>query len=113
VEISLGGIAGIVSRRRGDPPYRSGAGIGGSQRYCRTRFFNMPGFWLDRRGPYGTRLKLSLAALLFLDPGQNLPETLVLDNGGMIDRRQLVEGGPAFPEPPAAHPENHRYRPFL
>jgi len=39
--------------------------------------------------------------LLFLDPGQNLPETLVLDDGGMTDALQLVEGGvrqrPAFP----------------
>jgi hypothetical protein len=39
--------------------------------------------------------------LLILDPGQNLPETLVLDDGGMTDALQLVEGGvrqrPAFP----------------
>ena len=31
--------------------------------------------------------------LLFLDPGQDLPETLVLNNGGMADPLQLVEGG--------------------
>ena len=31
--------------------------------------------------------------MLFLDPRQNLPETLVLDNGRMTDALQLVEGG--------------------
>jgi hypothetical protein len=47
----------------------------------------------DRRGPSGTRLKRGLAVLLFLDPSRNLLETLVLDNGGMTDTLQLVEGG--------------------
>jgi hypothetical protein len=40
-----------------------------------------------------TGVKARLAVLLFLDPGQNLPETLVLDNGGRTDALQLVEGG--------------------
>jgi hypothetical protein len=39
--------------------------------------------------------------LLFLDPGQDLSQALVLDNGGMTDALQLVEGRvrqrPAFP----------------
>src|ERR1700678_1566976 len=38
--------------------------------------------------------------MLFLDPGQNLSETLVLGDGGVTDALQLVEGGvrqrPAF-----------------
>src|SRR6202030_653222 len=46
-------------------------------------------------------IEAGLAVLLFLDPGQNLSERLVLDNGGMTDTLQLVEGGvrqrPAFP----------------
>ena len=38
-------------------------------------------------------MEAGLAVLLFLDPGQNLSETLVLDNGGMTDALQLVECG--------------------
>src|SRR5258707_1152322 len=42
-----------------------------------------------------------LAVLLFLDPGQDLAQALVLDNGGMTNALQLVEGRirqrPAFP----------------
>ena len=37
-----------------------------------------------------------MAVLLFLDPGQKLPETLVLDNGGRTDALQLVEGGMTY-----------------
>ena len=41
--------------------------------------------------------------LLFLDPGQDLAETLVLNNGGMTDPLQLVESRVrqryAFPAP--------------
>ena len=29
---------------------------------CKARFFRMPGFWLDRRGPSGTRLKRGVMA---------------------------------------------------
>jgi hypothetical protein len=46
-------------------------------------------------------IEAGLAVLLFLDPRQNLSETLVLGNGGMTDALQLVEGGvrqrPVFP----------------
>jgi hypothetical protein len=55
----------------------------------KTRFFRRPDPWLERRGPFG--IEARLAVLLFLDPGQNLTETLVLDNGGMTDTLQLVE----------------------
>jgi hypothetical protein len=64
VEMSLGGIAGSVSRRRGDHHIGAAPASAGvfdfdlaASAICRARFFRMPGFWLDRRGPSGTRLK--------------------------------------------------------
>src|SRR5258708_286064 len=46
-------------------------------------------------------VEAGLAVLLFFDPGQDLAQALVLDNGGMTDALQLVEGRvrqrPAFP----------------
>jgi hypothetical protein len=48
--------------------------------------------------------------LLFLDPGQNLSETLVLDDGGVTNALQLVEGRvrqrPALPANLQPPPEN-------
>ena len=42
-----------------------------------------------------------LSILLFLDPGKNFAETLVLDNGSVTDPLQLVESrigqGPPLP----------------
>src|SRR2546430_7728208 len=37
-------------------------------------------------------VEAGLAVLLFFDPGQNLAQALVLDNGGVTDALQLVEG---------------------
>jgi hypothetical protein len=73
----------------------------------KARFFRSPDFWLDRRGPFGTVLRRGCRSCWSLIQAKNVPETLVLDDGGMTNSLQLVEGGvsqrSAFPanlEPP-------------
>jgi hypothetical protein len=67
---------------------------------CRARFFGMPVSGSIVVG-HLELVEAGLAVLLFLDPGKDLAQALVLDNCGMIDALQLVEGGvrhgPAFP----------------
>ena len=108
VEMSLGGLAGSVSRRRGDhhigaaPAQRGDFDVDlAASAIRRARFFRSPDVWFERRGPFGMVLRRGWRSCCSLIQARISPEALVLDNGGMTDALQLVESRvrqrPAFP----------------